>query len=58
MKIIIHGESKKLKQLFKELVPRCQRDKLLIESDEATIVDKVAVVDLEKKVIEPRKSKK
>lgn len=34
MKIIIEGDEKKVKQLLKELTPRCKRDKVNLKVDE------------------------
>ncbi len=34
MKIIIEGDEKKVKQLFRELIPRCKRDKVELKVDE------------------------
>jgi len=49
MKLIIEGDYKKVKQLLKELTPRCKKDKVSIE---------IAVPKEEKKTIRKRVSKK
>lgn len=51
MKIIIKGDYNKVKQLLKELVPRCKRDKVNIEG----IVDKTEKEQLENKKAEQKR---
>jgi len=36
MKLIIEGDYKKVKQLLKELKPRCKKDKVSVSVDEPT----------------------
>lgn len=48
MKIIIEGDYKKVKQLFRELKPRCKRDKVYLTIDIPTEVKKNVVKKVKK----------